>query len=600
MDRTAEPGAGPSGLGGGARPSADREDILEGIARREAILDAVTFAAERFLRGDPLEVAVPEVLRRIGNASGAGRVVLIERVDRPDGAHMRLRGEWDAPGVRPLVAAPDPDGYRYFPRWERDLGAGRLVAGRIRDMPDDERAALELDAVGSIVVTPIVVSGRWWGHVGYDDRRVERIWSGPEVDALRAAAGIIGAAIQQLESAATIDRRNAILGAVADTAPLFLMTHRWVDVLPILLSSLRAATQARSSWAYELHADRQAHLIAERLGPGERESTEFGRVVQVKLRSFERMSAGDVIQNEYLAEDSVAEAAAYATLGIRSWLAVPILIGGRMWGGVGLDSHDDRAWTEGEVVALKVAAAAIAAAVERDQTEDRLRHLAKMDAVGRLAGGLAHDFGNHLAIVLGHARFLRDDAPTDDMRSDAQAVLDAAGRGSDLVRDLLTFSRRRAGEIQAVDLNDRIGRVERILRGVLGPGIALTVEGGAALPPVWADPGELENVVVNLVVNARDAMPDGGRITIVTGRQELADGPRVVLTVADTGSGMDEATRARIFEPFFSTKPEGAGTGLGLATAYGSVTGWGGTIDVTSEPGVGTTFRLLLRPAEAA
>jgi signal transduction histidine kinase len=127
---------------------------------------------------------------------------------------------------------------------------------------------------------------------------------------------------------------------------------------------------------------------------------------------------------------------------------------------------------------------------------------------------------------------------------------------------------------------------------------------GESVPPVWADPGDLENVLVNLVVNARDAMPDGGRITIATAFDDSPpgdpDAPRVALTVTDTGTGMDEATRVRIFEPFFSTKPEGVGTGLGLATAYGSVTAWGGTIDVASEPGLGTTFTLLLRPVGTA
>src|SRR5262249_46623099 len=157
----------------------------------------VTFAAERFLAGDDLDAALPEVLARIGDASGAGRVVLIERLDAADGSFMRRRGEWDAPGVRPLVDAPDPRGYRYFRRWAAELGAGRLVAGRVRDLPDEERIPLQLDHVGSIVVTPITVGSRWWGHVGYDDARDDRVWTDPELDALRAAAGIISGAIRQ-------------------------------------------------------------------------------------------------------------------------------------------------------------------------------------------------------------------------------------------------------------------------------------------------------------------------------------------------------------------------------------------------------------------
>jgi signal transduction histidine kinase len=149
-----------------------------------------------------------------------------------------------------------------------------------------------------------------------------------------------------------------------------------------------------------------------------------------------------------------------------------------------------------------------------------------------------------------------------------------------------------------VNVNERVANVERILARAVGSKVEIEVETDLTLPHVLADGVELEHVLVNLVVNARDAMPDGGRIAIATSRAGSDEDPRVALTVADTGIGMDEATRTRIFEPFFSTKPEGAGTGLGLATAYGAVTAWGGTIDVESDVGAGTTFTLLLRPAE--
>jgi signal transduction histidine kinase len=201
-------------------------------------------------------------------------------------------------------------------------------------------------------------------------------------------------------------------------------------------------------------------------------------------------------------------------------------------------------------------------------------------------------------VIVGSAAFLRDDAQSDQARLDAQNILDAADRASQLVRDLLTFSRRRVGEIGDVNVNERVGNVERILSRAVGSRIVVEVDSDLTLPHVVADGAELEHVLVNLVVNARDAMPDGGRITITTVRGGSEDEPRVAITVADTGIGMDEATRLQIFEPFFSTKPEGLGTGLGLATAYGAVSAWGGTIDVVSTPGAGTTFTLLLRPAE--
>lgn len=579
-------------------PATSDQRPLTASDRPEAILAAVAFVAERFLRGDALEGAYTDVLQHLGEASGASRVVLIERIEDPDGAFMTKRGEWDAPGIPPLAPPPDPRGYRYFPRWERELAAGHSVAGRPQDHPDDERIPLEEDGVGTIIVTPITVGNRWWGHVGYDDRQPDRPWLPAEIDALRAAAGILGAAIQQSEWTATIDRRNAILGAVADATPLLLATGGWQTVLPELLRSLRQATNARSAWAYE-DVGGVARLITEDVVEGGLPTTSYGREVTANPAIDERLHRGEAIHNEYLTVDPEREAAAFAYLGIRSWVVVPVLSGGRLWGSIGLDSSDLRSWTEGEIVAVKVAAAALGATIERESTEERLRQLEKMDAVGRLAGGLAHDFGNLLAIISGNAHLIRDDAHTDTERADAQAVIDASGRGADLVRDLLTFSRQRVGEIQPVDLNDRISRVERILRRVIGATITIEVIADSSIPPVRADPAELEHVVVNLVVNARDAMPNGGRITI---RTELArETPDMVtMTVTDTGSGMDEATRQRIFEPFFTTKPEGVGTGLGLATAYAALAGWGGSIEATSELGVGTTFRLLLRPASEA
>ncbi len=567
------------------------------VDRREVILDAVTFAAERFLAGDSLEGALPEVLRRIGEASGAGRVVLIERIAADDGAHMLWRGEWDADGVARLLVPPDPRGLPYFPRWERELSCGRLVAGRTSDMPDDERIPLAADKVGSIVVTPITVNGRWWGHVGYDDAHEERVWTGPELDALRAAAGIIGAAIRQGEAIAALDRRNAILEAVAAATPLLVATNRIEDALSELLESIRRAVDARSAWAYRVDAEAVAHLVVERLAPGARPATEFGKAIRLTPDGIARLSSVGHLQNEDIFLDSAEEVAAAAAMGIRSWVLVPIIVAGRLRGGIGLDSTEDRAWTDGEVVALQVTAAAVAAAVERDTTEERLRQLAKMEAVGRVAGSLAHDFGNILTIVRGRSELLLQGSLDAASRDDADAIHEASDRGADLVRDLLAFSRTRSGEVQDVDLAELIVRAERMLGRTVGSAIRLEIATDPSIGAVRADPNELEHVLVNLVVNARDAMPDGGTIRLITRLTRSRGETMVALAVGDTGTGMDEATRVRVFEPFFSTKPEGVGTGLGLATAYATVTSWGGTIDVTSELGVGTTFTLLLRPA---
>jgi PAS domain S-box-containing protein len=245
---------------------------------------------------------------------------------------------------------------------------------------------------------------------------------------------------------------------------------------------------------------------------------------------------------------------------------------------------------------------------ERRALEDQLRAAQRMDAVGRLAGGVAHDFNNLLTAIVGYASLLLADLPEDDLRRpDVLAITSAADSATVLVRQLLAFGRRQMLRPEEVDLSTVSERVSPMLRRLIGEHIELRTELAPGLPAVRADPGQLEQVVVNLVVNARDAMPDGGTVTIRThdtvitplearAHLGLQPGPYVVLTVTDTGIGMDRATRERVFEPFFTTKEPGRGTGLGLATVYGIVKQSGGYIGVTSEPGHGSSFRVLLPP----
>ena len=232
----------------------------------------------------------------------------------------------------------------------------------------------------------------------------------------------------------------------------------------------------------------------------------------------------------------------------------------------------------------------------RDVTElhakdEELRHAQKLEAVGRLAGGVAHDFNNLLTAITGYSNLILDARSVDDtVRRDVTEIAQAADRASALTRQLLAFSRRQVLQPEIVDLNVLVNRIARMLQRLIGEHIELAVDLGSARPHVRADPGQLEQVLVNLVVNARDAMPSGGRLSILTADE--ADDVR--LTVADTGVGMDEETQRQIFEPFFTTKEPGRGTGLGLATAYGIVAQSGGRISVESEPGSGTRFDVRL------
>jgi signal transduction histidine kinase len=250
---------------------------------------------------------------------------------------------------------------------------------------------------------------------------------------------------------------------------------------------------------------------------------------------------------------------------------------------------------------------------ERDlaRTEADLRQSQKMDAVGRLAGGIAHDFNNLLTVINGHSSLLRESGHLlgdKDKGESLDEIQKAGNQAAALTRQLLAFSRKQVLQARIVNLNQIVRELESMLGRLIGERVALTTELDAALRNLSVDPGQIQQVIVNLVVNARDAMPEGGRIIIGTrnsSRPPLGAGaiksdcPCVVLTVTDTGTGMSPQTRAQIFEPFFTTKAEGKGTGLGLATVYGIVRQSGGWIDVTSEIGSGTTFALYFPATDA-
>ena len=269
----------------------------------------------------------------------------------------------------------------------------------------------------------------------------------------------------------------------------------------------------------------------------------------------------------------------------------PLLVEGRMAGviGLGLDLSD------------------------RLALEARLERSTRLESIGRLAGGVAHDFNNLLTAISGYADLLTTSLPEGEQRRDAEQIRRAGQRAADLTGQLLAFGRRQVLKPELVQANDVIDEMRYMLERLVGEDVVLDLQLDPDLPRVMADPGQLEQVIVNLAVNARDAMPQGGSLTIATSRTTMVPtatgsdqagrGPSIdaiLIGVRDTGSGMDQATQARMFEPFFTTKDRGRGTGLGLSTVYGIVDQTGGSIQVESAPGLGTAFTILLAAAPYA
>jgi len=297
--------------------------------------------------------------------------------------------------------------------------------------------------------------------------------------------------------------------------------------------------------------------------------------------------------------------------GLVAFSGHPLLVEGRLLGVVALFSR--KPITDIAVEALQGVADGIAVGIERKRAaearanlEAQLLQAQKMEAVGRLAGGVAHDFNNLLTAILGYGNMVLSNLKEEDpLLAKVREIVKAGERAASLTKQLLAFSRKQVLQVKILDLNAAVADMEKMLHRVIGEDIELSAVVQDGLGQVRADPSQIEQVLLNLAVNARDAMPDGGRLTIETANVELKrpglpstptipSGRYVLLAMSDTGVGMDAEVRSHIFEPFFTTKEQGKGTGLGLATVYGIVQQSEGHIGVESEPGVGTRFEIYL------
>ena len=315
---------------------------------------------------------------------------------------------------------------------------------------------------------------------------------------------------------------------------------------------------------------------------------------------------------DVLDDANFPRAAGAAQAGLHGAIGFPIILNGELLGVLEFFSRRVRPPDEELFRMMAEIGIKVGQFIERGLLEEQLRQSQKMDSIGRLAGGIAHDFNNLLTVINGYSQLLVSQLDeTDERRNKAEEIKNAGDRAAALTRQLLAFSRKQILAARVLDLHELVAGMNGMLRRVIGEDIDLVTVSGMSLGSIKADPGQIEQVIVNLVVNARDAMPTGGRLTIETANVDVdapllsraghvQPGAYVMLAVSDTGCGMDPHTRANMFEPFFTTKERGKGTGLGLATVYGIVRQSGGHILVSSEIGFGTTVKVYLPRAQEA
>ena len=512
------------------------------------MLEAVSHGAERLVAAPDWRDAAPRFLQELGEASGASRSYLFENGLRDDGLLIASqRFEWSDPAVVPQLDNEDMQDMCY-----EEVGLGRLAelgarnevfTGKVKELPSCEREFFEVQAIKSLMTVPIFVGDDWWGFIGFDDCTTEREWSPAEVDVLRTTSSLIAAAIERELSEAALREQEQKLRAVFDMAldAIYITNddREFVDVNPAACEYYGVARR-----------DLVGRKVEDFLPPHKAATI---------VEGWANFLQGGPIRTEW--ETRKID----GTLQVAEASARPNFLPG-----------------------LHIAF--FRDITERKRLEVELLNAQKLESLGRLAGGVAHDFNNLLTGITGYASLLLERATDDvELRRDLGEIKRAADRAAELTKQLLAFGRRQVLNPRPLDLNAVVAEVGALLQRLLGDHVELVILAAPGLGTVRADPGQIEQVIVNLVVNGRDAMPDGGKLTI---RTRDADDGFVELSVTDTGLGMDEQTRAQVFEPFFTTREQGVG--LGLASVYGIVQQSGGDVTVESARGVGSTFTVRL------
>ncbi|HEX6068227.1 MAG TPA: PAS domain-containing protein [Longimicrobiaceae bacterium] len=604
-----DPAGVPLRLIGTLQDVTERWRATVALERRDAILEAISFAAERFLRTSAWDQGLKEALERIGYAAGASRAYLFERSSDAGGAILVCqREEWVASGIVPQIDNPELQNVRLadlgLGRWERMLQRNEHVQEIVAQLSAEERIHLADQDIQSILLIPISVGGEWWGFLGFDDCVTAREWSTAEREVLAAAAGMIGAAIERTRSEVALRESELRFKQLSDNIPeVFFMTK--VDMSEVLYLSPSFERVWGRSLA-EAHADPM--IFVESILPEDRAAL------------FEDME---------LSRSGKGTAQRHIDYRIRRPDGAIRWIRNRVFQIPDADGNPYRvAGVCTDVTAHK-------------QMEEELRRANRIEAIGHLAAGIAHEINTPIQYIGDNLRFLDDSyadlrtavdafrsllveaaaGPVDASRlaeieaeirradldflieqaprATAQAM-DGIGRVAEIVRAMKEFSHPGTGEKVPTDLNQAIRSTTTVARNEWRYVAELVTHLDPALPPVHCLAGEVNQAILNLVVNAAHAIADrqsaeGTSTPGVIGISTAACGEHVEISVSDSGSGIPVAIRQRIFDPFFTTKEVGRGTGQGLTFVHSTVVDkHGGTITFESEPGVGTTFIIRL------